>query len=269
MMQSRNSTITTNECKFKIGDKVKSTYAYEGMIGYVVKISKAYSTDKFFTIGVKFNQQKAGMHTIDGLLPDNTGYVYRENDLMLLKKLTPQEFFQQNYSTKKDKLQKKILYEQSNIRTYKRYIDEYQNKANHCLDNIKKYKAERKNCREPIEEIALQLINIKKNKLVDKIDFGFSHLIITTKPLKYSSDKYNSPFGFELGRYKIFISSANVKAINITKQCGRGNYFHPCIEHTGEICLGSNVRDAIYSYEEKGDVDLIVNLVINFLQEPN
>lgn len=121
------------------------------------------------------------------------------------------------------------------------------------------------------EMIDLSISKMRKNPKIESItveddEIGNSFLIVTTTDLLYSSPRCS----YQIGKFKLKLD-ANSKpmAVNTTRVYGSGSRFHPCVNGSFGMCLGSQVENHVMKLIKFGDFGGAITTLINFLEEPN
>jgi hypothetical protein len=118
-----------------------------------------------------------------------------------------------------------------------------------------------------VNSIIRDLDKLKEDGKIIGYDLYHDCLVATTKDIYYK-DERRSIENFYLGAYKIKIGfDDSIKIINYKRHSSK-NIFHPNIDSTFSVCFGTFSEIVNLAVAEK-KYALAVNLIINFLGEPN
>ena len=273
--------------KFKIGQFVKVTSSrssIHGMIGLIVCLNNEYYGVEFPVMGTYFN-------TLEGKLEANHGSYFLERDLELAKTNVDANLKIKDYKKRLMKLITKSILVDPRINIQNtidnrisdiRYLeDEFQNKQRRIVEigkEVEQRKIELKDNQKLLKktkfdfekEFKRQMLSIKKHPLVKSLSIAGKYLVVTTKDLVYTPGRERYVKPYNLGAFKIYVTKDYAPiVINYTKHYRRGDYHHPCVEYNGTICTGSMVGNLLEKYRREGNIDLIIFLVITFLQKPD
>ena len=234
--------------------------------------------------GIKFEKETEWTHDLGEILLTKTGHFLAKEDFKIIDKYKEKnkekaEFIKaikKSYYQKLAKipsnlknLELEIKYKKEDIASNKRSIIKYKHQI---IDKGKQIDILKKKAEIPfdISIFEKQFDRLKKSSKIKDIKITENYIVITTNDLTYKKT-FRIPSDFILGAYKIFIpsnSDISIKAINYKKHFKR-EYFHPCITITNGICMGEEIRKEIEELRRKNQIDLIIFLLINFIEEPN
>jgi hypothetical protein len=264
------------------GDTIITTkdFAKEGLKGKVVSTNPGYGIefDKPFDLGVMCKT-----HSLKGLLPKETGCYLSRQEFEVVESY-------KNTDKNKESFVKSINNNfHSNLKNIPMNINILKSENKYRMDDIKSMKRniistnkELINNGKEIEKLNKIITNrpqmssfetqfdrLMKSKKIKDVTIHKEYIIVTTNDLVYKKTS-RIPSDFVLGAYKMFINTNNstIKIINYKKHY-RKQYFHPCIRSGGDVCMGDEVRKEVKNYLDKNQIDLLIFLMIGFLEEPN
>jgi hypothetical protein len=229
--------------------------------------------------GSRANDLKGFMYSwvfsvnVDGIINDDVVINLKTN-----KKLTneekissiiiPPHIVQQK---EKEENKKKILSIKKLMGANFNYIENYKKTITEQELEIKKLEKINKSIKiKPVKNwLNIMLKSLKKNPKINKITIKNGEIIIKTNDLIYKHKNIDVP-NYNMGAFYIKLLPSNyIRIVNYKKQYKQGIYYHPNIKIDFYCCFGETVKRSINTFINNGDLDLAVNLIILFLEEPN
>lgn len=262
------------------------------MIGTVQCTFKSVEDDSkdLPVYGVEFARQfHSDLHTLRGKIEKRNGWYFKPEhikkyeepkEFKTIKDPEAKQFYllqERFFTSKESNLRSELNYALDTENSIQNDIESYERSLVNKKTDLVRVKERTKQLEEtiantqfkPLDDFALQIKAIEKNKKVERIEFIDHNVRIYTKELTYTHrDDTLDPF--ILGRFVINFDLLNNrwKICNISNRFRKNNH-HPCIQGSMQPCLGPTMNETLKQYIREGDLSMIIASVISYIEKPD